>query len=277
MSQGFLVFAYDNEEIGYGLMALWQARRIKKFLGKPVSIVTDSKTCGNLDRQIPEWRASFDQIILADSETVQQKRYMDVGKDLTFHNVNRIYSYDLTPYDETIVIDTDIIIQSNQLNKLWNNSEDILFCDKSQDIKRRPSPEFEYVNRQSIRFYWATLFYFKKTDIIKVFFDQCKKIRNNYPWYRQMYHFASGPIRNDYAWSTAIFELGGRVNDAWAKTIPWSILHASPKDILVDMSDTAAKVYADNNLIKIVEKDIHIMHKRSLMSSIEKELGVDNV
>ena len=275
MSQGFLLFAYNNEELDYGLMAVWTARRIAKYLQKPVSLVTDSKTTATLDQTLPGWKQYFDQILLQDSNTVQQKRYMDVGKDLTFHNINRVHSYDLTPYDETIVIDTDIAIQSNQLNKLWNSSSDLIVCDKSRDLKRRPSPEFEYVNRQSIKFFWATIFYFKKTDTAKVFFDECKRIRNQYPWFRQMYYFASGPIRNDYVWSTAIHRLGGNYGNQWVDTIPWSITHATPKDYVIDMTEDAVRMLAETNIVKVQGLDLHIMHKASLMPFVKKELGVE--
>lgn len=274
MSQGFLLFAYNNEEIDYGLMAAWTARRIGLYLGKPVSLVTDSNTVAGLDVTLPNWRSFFDQVLLQDSNTNQQKRYLDAKKDLTFHNINRIYSYDLSPYDETIVIDTDIAIQSNQLNKLWNSNEDLIVCDKSQDIKHRPSPEFEYINKQSIKFFWATVFYFRKSQAARLFFNECKRVKENYSWYRQMYHFASGPVRNDYIWSTVIHTMGGTANTAWATTIPWPLMHATPKDIVMDMNESAVRMFATGNIVKVPGKDLHIMNKVSLLNFIKKELGV---
>ncbi len=274
MSQGFLLFAYDNEQVDYGLMAAWCAKRIGQYLDKPVSLVTDAGTTEKLSTLLPNWRSYFDQVILKESLTQQQKRYMDAGRDLTFHNVNRIHSYDLTPYDETIVIDTDIAIQSGQLNKLWGIDSDLVVCDKSDDLKRRPSPEFEYVHKQSIKFFWATIFYFRKTETSRIFFEECKKIRDNYAWYRQMYYFASGPVRNDYIWSAALHSLGDSAASTWADTIPWPLVHSTPKDQVIDMNESSVRLLAEDNVVKVSGKDLHIMHKVSLMNFIKKEFNL---
>jgi hypothetical protein len=101
MTQGFLLFAYNNEEVDYGLMALWTARRIQKYLNKSVSLVTDQITKHKLDNLIPDWTLSFDKIFFEESSATQTKRYVD--RQLTFHNLNRIDAWDINPYDETIV------------------------------------------------------------------------------------------------------------------------------------------------------------------------------
>ena len=119
MSQGFLVFAHDNEQIEYGLLALGQAKRIRTFLDKPVSIVLDTKTKNNLDEKYQGWQDHFDKIIDSELLSSQTKRYGDVNNQLTFHNLDRTDAYTLTPYDETIVIDTDVLIH-NQHQCLCN-------------------------------------------------------------------------------------------------------------------------------------------------------------
>ena len=42
MTQGALIFAFDNEEIDYVKLAAWNARNIHEHLKIPVAIVTDS-------------------------------------------------------------------------------------------------------------------------------------------------------------------------------------------------------------------------------------------
>jgi hypothetical protein len=111
MTQGILLFAHDNEQIQYSLLAAWQARRIHKWLGKPVSIVTDLASLDTLKQHNLD--GLFDHIMLSDAETTQQKIYTD--KLLTFKNVNRTHAYDLTPYDETIVLDADYVVNSRKL------------------------------------------------------------------------------------------------------------------------------------------------------------------
>jgi hypothetical protein len=43
MSKGVLLFAQNNEQIDYIKQAVYLAKRIKRFLDLPVSLVTDSK------------------------------------------------------------------------------------------------------------------------------------------------------------------------------------------------------------------------------------------
>ena len=270
MTQGFLMFAYNNEEVDYGLMAVWTARRIQKYLNKPVSLVTDHITKQKLDDSIPNWQTNFDQVILKESSATQTKRY--INRQLTFHNLNRIDAWDITPYDETIVIDTDIVIQSSQLNKLWGHQSDLVVCDLSTDLYGVKDAEFTWVNEKSIKFFWATVFYFKKTTDSKLFFEHCRYIKQNYNWFKHIYDLYDGPVRNDFIWSVAIHSLGGRANNKWVNTIPWNILHSNYEDRLLELNDNSVKFLTKKGLCKIKELDVHVMNKFDLVDRIK--LGV---
>ena len=264
MTQGFLLFAHNNEEVDYGLMAVWTAGRIANWLGKPVSLVTDSKTCDQLTEKLPNWRDSFDKIITQESEAVQTKRYLD--RQLTFHNLDRISAWDLTPYDETIVIDTDVLIQSANLNKLWGSQHELLVCKTSKDLFNRSLQEFEYLSEYSIRFFWATVFYFRKTEFTKLFFDTCKDIKANYNLYRQIYSLLPGPLRNDYVWSIALHIL------QYDQSIEIDLLYSLPSDQLIKLAEDHAVVLSDKILSKAQGLDLHLMNKFDLIKEIEKEL-----
>ena len=134
MTKGILLFAHDNEQIHYSLLAVWQARRIHRWLNVPVSIVTDQQSIDNLKTYNISPLQEFDKIILSEVITKQKK------DALTFKNVDRTDAYDLTPYDETLVIDTDIAIQSDRLNIVWNNAEDYLVCEHCTDTLGRDWP-----------------------------------------------------------------------------------------------------------------------------------------
>jgi hypothetical protein len=270
MTQGFLMFAYNNEEVDYGLMAVWTARRIQKYLNKPVSLVTDHITKQKLDDSVPSWQTNFDQVILKESSATQTKRY--INRQLTFHNLNRIDAWDITPYDETIVIDTDIVIQSSQLNKLWGHQSDLVVCDFSTDLYGVKDAEFTWVNEKSIKFFWATVFYFKKTTDSKLFFEHCRYIKQNYNWFKHIYDLYDGPVRNDFIWSVAIHSLGGQANNKWVNTIPWNILHSNYEDRLLELNDNSVKFLTKKGLCKIKELDVHVMNKFDLVDRIK--LGV---
>jgi len=260
MTQGILLFAHDNEQIQYSLLAAWQARRIHKWLNKPVSIVTDSNSLAvlkqhNLDQE-------FDHIILSDADTTQQKLY--TGQQLTFKNVNRTDAYELTPYDETLVIDTDIVIQSDRLNLVWDNAEDYLVCKNCLDIVGRNWTALEYVHWTGIEFYWATIFYFKKNARSQQFFDLCNHIKNNYQQYIKEYSIRDEYLRNDHVWSIAVHQLGG-------KHIPSSLWFGIDKDQLTAMNQDTVVVGG----VKIQQQDVHVMHKFSLMDHVKQELDCE--
>jgi len=263
MTQGILLFAFNNEDINYGSMAVWASRNINRCLNKPVSLVTNYETKNNLDEKIPNWKSNFDRVIFQESISTHKKRYLD--RHLTFHNLNRINAWELTPYDETIVIDTDVLIQSDQLNKLWNSNESLIICSNSSDIFGRRDAEFEYVNPYGIKFYWATIFYFRKNKESQMFFDLCKDIKSNYTWNRKIHGLPSGPVRNDHIWSIAVHNLNH------TSVIPWNIPYSSPSDRIVKMSKDSVTILGDQLLTK-VNQDIHLMNKFDLLSLIEKDL-----
>jgi hypothetical protein len=54
MTQGVVIFAFNNEQIDYLAMAAWSARNIRRHLDLPTCVITDvtdmTVTAGNLIR-----------------------------------------------------------------------------------------------------------------------------------------------------------------------------------------------------------------------------------
>lgn len=266
MSRGVLLFAHNNEQVDYGLMAYWCATRIAKHLAVGTTLVTDIATADKLDSTKPDWRLAFDHVILQESQSTQTKRYGIPTNQLTFHNLNRIDAYALTPYDETIVMDTDIVIQTSALSKLWGSDQDFLVCDRSTDLYGQTSNEFKWVSDRSVKFYWATVFYFKKTTSTKTFFNTCKWCKANYSWISYTYELPAGPVRNDFIWSIALHTLNHP-----APSIPFNLLHSNFEDRLLDISADAVKFLTPTGLCKVVT-DVHVFNKFDLLEQINKEL-----
>ena len=266
MTQGFLVFAHDNEQIEYGLLALAQAKRIRRILDKPVSIVLDDITKANLSKNYPGWQDHFDHVINSQSNATQTKRYGEGANQLTFHNLDRINAYDLSPYEETIVIDTDVLIQTRNLNKLWNSTDDLLVCDRCSDLQGNKTHEFTWISDKSIKFYWATVFYFKKTEFTKLFFDRCKWVKSNYYWLAHMYEIPPSPLRNDFVWSIALHDLGHP-----AASIPFNLIYSIYTDVITAASSDAVQVLSNASLCKVTH-DLHVFNKHNLTDLIRKEL-----
>jgi len=124
MTQGAVLVAQNNSTIDYVKLSVFSAKRIKKFLDIPVSIMTDSR--GYLESQYPDH--PFDQIIDIPADgNYFQRRFNDgslSSKILEWKNLSRYLVYDLTPYDTTLVLDVDYIINSSVLKLALQ--EDIL-------------------------------------------------------------------------------------------------------------------------------------------------------
>lgn len=267
MTQGVLLFAHNNEKVNYGLMAFWLAARISKHLGVGTSLVTDQKTCDQMHEINPRWKDRFDKIVLQESLATQTKRYGTPDNQLTFHNLDRSDAWDITPYDETIVMDTDIVIQTSTLSKLWGSAEDLVVCDTSTDLYASTDAEFQWVSERSIKFYWATVFYFKKTELTGMFFHTCKWVKQNYNWLSYVYELPAGPVRNDFIWSIALHTLNHPF-----KSIPFNLLHSNFEDRLIDMTESGLKFLTPNGVCK-VKQDVHVFNKFDLLEQINKGLA----
>ena len=272
MTQGILLFAHNTEEINYGVMATWVAERATRYLGKPVSLVTDEYTIQSLQGVSIDPKKYFDHIILNEFTTFQSRKLS--GETIVFKNLDRCDAYDLTPYDETLILDIDISIMSDRLNSVWGNTDDILISNKSLDILDRHHEEFDFLKDHGIEFHWATEFYFKKSLVAEEFFKKCKHIKDNYSWYSILYGVGSDPVRNDHIWSIAIHELNIEFN-----RIPRVLRYSLDQDEIVELTTDRALIAAKVNenkvrLSNIKDQDLHIMNKFELVVLSAIELGV---
>ncbi len=274
MTRGVLIFAQNNTEIDYAKISLYAAKRVKHFLNVPVSLVTDSK--GWLLSSQPDAENVFDQIITIDSVTTQTKRFYDgamASKTLIWKNLDRSSCYDLSPYDETIVIDSDYIISSNILNNVWNNKHDFLIYKDSFDIAQwRDDRSFRYLNQWSIPFYWATVFYFKKTKVNKDFFTIINHIKTNWSYYRALYNIDSNVFRNDFAFSIALHIMG----EEFFSYLSGKMNYVLDRDLLIDIKDSSLKFLIEKKnyfgeyiLTNTKGIDVHVMNKYSLTRCID--------
>ena len=132
MTQGILIFAFNNSEIDYVSIAAYAAKQAKKFLNLPVSIVTNQASYVQ-----DKFSKVFDKVILFNDTSTQVKRFYngsDSYKSAVWHNASRSNCYELTPYDETLVIDSDFIINSDFLKYCWDQPNDFLIYDNFEHL-----------------------------------------------------------------------------------------------------------------------------------------------
>lgn len=272
MSQGFLLFAHDNARVSYGALAAWCTKRLHQYLDRPVSLAADVTTVNNMIQAGVDISV-FDKIITSDSKTTQVKRYHD--ELLVFQNFDRSQAWDITPYDETIVLDTDVVIQSSMLNKLWDSKHSMIACQKSRHVLGHLHTEFDYVSAYSVKFFWATVFYFRKDDEAQVFFNTCKWIKDNYWWHAKVHEFDSRLIRNDFLWSLAIHHMGGSAGSDWMPTMPWALPYSMDRGMILEMKkDSIVLGHDSQQLCRVSGKDVHVMNKIDLQKFALQELGI---
>lgn len=280
MSRGVLLFASNNSMIDYVKQAHWLALRISKYLNLPTSIVTDV----DIQKEYPQYIEAFDKIINVNSlqATFTNKRYYDGSlhkRMLPFNNGNRANAYDLTPYNETLVMDTDFVISNDVLNNCFVQNKDFLIYKDAVHIGTLGKPfEFERISDTGIDFYWATVFFFRKNAINKIFFDLLNHIKENYYHYRSVYQFTTSVYRNDIAFSIAIHIMNGYQQGNFAGILPGKHYYTIDRDILVELKDNRFTVLVEKpNLlgeylpVKFQGSNLHVMNKFSLERIIDNQ------
>lgn len=283
MSKGALIFALNTGNVDYVRMAIFCAKRVIEHLGIPVSIVTDSRQW--LETEYPDDAKIFDNIIDIKAETNQLKRFYDgslASSVLPWKNTSRNHAFNLTPYETTLVLDSDYIINSSVLRHAFDRDEEFQIYSNSTDLAEWRDTmfnEFEYINQHSVKFYWATVMVFKKTKTVEALFDLVAYIKYNWDYFRFLYKIEAPLFRNDFAFSIAIHIMNGHTAGTFACPLPGNMIFCVDRDVLTRIVDT--------NMQFLVEKenysgeytfvtthgiDVHVMNKRSLIRVME-ELG----
>lgn len=270
MTKGVLIFAFNNTEIDYVSIAVYAAKRVEKFLKLPVSIVTD-KTSVDQSKDL----TIFDKVIITDDASTQVKRFYngsDSYKSAVWKNASRSNCYKLTPYDETLVIDSDFILNSDFLKYCWEQQDDFLIYDNSIDLASwRDTSEFEFISQYSIKFYWATVFFFRKNKKTELFFSLVDHIKSNWDYYQKLYQIPSVKYRNDFAFSIAVSIMGSEL----ITTIPNKMLYITDRDYLLEhknekMTFLIQKKGTTDQYTAVTTNnlDVHVMSKYSLLKII---------
>jgi len=219
-SRGFLMFAHNNDQVHYGAIALCNALMIKHNLeNSDVCLITDESTIREIKIRCGEemFEKAFDHVVIDDSKNrkgnTQERRFNDTrhtNHDLLWYNQSRVNAFNLSPFDETILIDCDYLVMNNMFDKVWGIADDYLINKHVVTLEHKSADAVDQrLCPTGIPMYWATCVYFKKTDAAKLLFDLVEHIRNNYEYYQFLYDFSGVVYRNDYAFSIAIHILNG--------------------------------------------------------------------
>lgn len=281
MSKGILIFARNNSTIKYGEIACQCAGFAKANLKKfdEICLVTDQETYNSASTEIDFW---FDRVIIQEKILENNKRMF---KDTTastqidqFFNLDRSMAYQLSPYDETLIIDADYFVLSNALDNVWGSENNFMINKKYRDIAGIHDTDVHYIDEFTIPMHWATVIYFRKSDIAEDIFTLVTHIKEHYPYYKDLYNCAGGMFRNDYAFSIALHILNGNM-DSSIPSLPIEYLNNSfdtddifrvnsTNDIIMFCSKKENR--SEHILGRFVNTDIHIMNKYALSRHLDE-------
>ncbi len=283
MTKGILIFAHNGPEVDYGVMSIIAGGLAKKHLGLPVSLVTDKWTTAWLkeSNMFSTAESVFDKIIEIEKPRTKNTRTLHDGfysKTIPFVNSNRFSVWDLSPYDQTLLIDSDYLIFSNRLNEYWNTEASVMLGHSMNDITGERSGILDQrVSETGIHMFWATTVMFTKNDESRFFFKLVDYIKDNYRYYADLFRFNPKQYRNDIAFSIAKHIMNGYETE-FVYSLP-PILTVFDKDILQEVADDKLTFLIDKPLncgdfwaATTKGVDVHIMNKQSIIRHKEKLL-----
>lgn len=269
MTTGALIFAYNNEQTDYVAMAEWSAKNIRRHLNIPVAVVVDESH----DR---ERTRSFDRVITTGSDSRQAggtRYFEDYQASVTWYNAGRTDAFDLTPWDQTLVLDADYVVASDQLKVLLNSNQEFVAPASAYDVTGLDSfAGLNHYGELDMPMSWATVMMFRRCEHAEYIFNCMKMIKNNWKHYKNLYKIASATYRNDYALSIAQIIVSGQTLEH--PSVPWSLASVTPEHRVTQLAQDSYRVeYTDHNgrprWIALNNLDFHAMGKHHLENIIE--------
>lgn len=283
------MFAHNNTEIDYFRLAVVNALLVQKNLGiKNITVVTDPHSLKQGEKTLGKRliKKAINNIIVIEKDkkfkALNQRLYKDTShtaKYLPFYNVNRCDAYDLSPYDETLLIDVDYLILSDTLNHCWGHNNELMMNWKYQDIMyERKDPSLARLYDMGITMYWATVVYFRKTEYVESFFNVVSHVKNNPQFYKDLYKWQGTLYRNDYSFSIAAHMMSGFV-DKGIPQLPTTLyksfdtddIHSAIDENTIVMYLEKPRSPGDFMLTKWQGIDLHIMNKWAI-NRVSEEL-----
>jgi hypothetical protein len=254
-SKGVVVFAF-NTAVDYVAIADQTSKLIQRNLNLPVTLITDHDAK-------PEF--AYDQVIRGDQ---QGATYRTEDMNVQWRNFGRYLAYELSPYSETILLDTDYLVLDDSLLKLFATEWDYKLMHHNVDER---GSSYEMMGQTSLPFIWATVVLFRKTEKARMLFELVGKIQRNYNYYRLLYNIREGNYRNDYAFAIANIIISGyAINES--QGIPWKMFTLTNKieQLVVDGSSTRA-YFESNAPLCLPQQNIHVMDKEYLQTEQFKQ------
>ena len=240
-SRGIVAFAYNVDTVDYVSIAKNTLALASQQLGLPYTLITDKEL---------------------ENTHYTMRCDIDTGEFIKWRNVGRYHAYQLSPYDETLVIDVDYLILDSNLNKIFDIDWDYLLARNSVALTANWPAK---MGENSLPYVWATVFAFRKTPRAKMYFDLVGRIQRNYAYYSALFNVDGRNFRNDYAFAMADTILNGYAVDK--KSVPGSIVAIDQSITSLDYVNGRVVVRDQNKAYVLPKTNLHVMSKAYLQSN----------
>lgn len=170
MSKGFCILAQNNTKTDYVRQAYALALSIHKFNNKQkVSIITN-------DKVHPKYQHVFDHII--------EIPWTDQAEETDWKIENRWKVYHASPYDQTIVMDADMLVLNN-IEHWWTelSKRDLFFVSNVKTFSGDVASSRYYrkvFDANKLPNLYSAIYYFKKNKRTQKFFTMLELIMTNW-------------------------------------------------------------------------------------------------
>jgi len=257
-SKGVVVFAFNTATVDYVAIADQTSRLTAHHLQLPITLITDHAA---------EPKFAYDEIIRVDTIGGNVRNDLN-NQPVEWRNFGRYLAYQLSPYDETVLLDTDYLVLDHSILKLWATEFDYKLMHDNRTAK---GIDTSTMGVNSLPFVWATVALFRRSERARLFFDLIGRVQRNYSYYKSLYSIHETSYRNDYAFAIANIILNGYTVNA-SQGIPWSMFTVDQKIERMAMINSQIRIYHQATAIVVPRQCIHVMDKEYLQSDNFQQL-----
>ena len=278
--QGVCFFVYNNTQLDYVDLLMLAARYVKEYLKLPVCMITDNGTYNWMleSQSESDIDTYIDYIKITNDEFKDNLR---THKDspwseftAQFQNSNKHKIWEYSPFEQTLLMDTDYIVKNDFLLQSFNNPGVSMYNNAVSTRNDPPHRNEVLLYPSGIKMWWSTVVYFDRSEFSKMFFDLWEHVADNYEFYQFLYNFPGGLFRTDYCVSIAVHILNGMEESTTIDNFDDMPMHyISQDDDIIDINNKQdwiclgcdQKENWKNILIKHSNLDLHVMNKRALL------------
>lgn len=253
-SEGVVLYAFNNADTNYMRIAEHATSLITNKLKLPVTIITGTNEVVDF---------AVDSIIRIENNTSNQRFSTDHSKMVHWRNTGRYTAYECSPYQTTILLDSDYLILDDSLLKYLSLEWDYLL--PHRNINTGYGETFDSMGTYSLPYLWATIVMFRRSEKARMLFELVGKIQRNYSYYKLLYNIPVGNFRNDFAFTIANSILNGYSISARTKLSQPIITAPGQLTSLQIEKNMLIARYADAaHLLPI--RNLHVLSKEYLLS-----------